>query len=308
MAMYRRGNRRRRYVLLLLVLTAITLITLDRRSDDEGPLGVVGRVAHHVVNPIVSGVDWVADPVGDWFAGVFDGGSLKDENDELRDRVDELERELDEVDSALEENRQFKDLLALPITDDIDRVYARVIAGAPGNFEQTLTLNKGSADGIVEDMPVIAARGLVGRVIEVWGNGSKVLLLTDPRSGVGVRLVPSRVTGVAQGRAGSDTLALQIGDVDIDIAEGDQAETSGLEGSTYPPNLPVGAVGAVAREPGGTGQRVRVVPFVRFADVEHVMVLKWAPGSGPVVTTTTTAPPTTTSTTSTTAPTGEASL
>ena len=305
MAMYRRGNRRRRYVLLLLVLTAITLITLDRRSDDDGPLGVVGRVAHRIVSPVASGVDWVADPVGDWFSGVFDGGSLKDENEELRKRVDELERQLDQVDSALEENRQFKDLLALPITDDIDRVYARVVAGAPGNFEQTLTLNKGSGDGIVVDMPVIAARGLVGRIIEVWENGSKVLLLTDRRSGVGVRLVPSRVTGVALGRAGSDTLALQIGDVDIDIAQGDQAETSGLEGSTYPPNLPVGEVGAVAREPGGTGQRVRVVPFVRFADVEHVMVLKWAPGSGPVVTTTTTAPPP--PTTSTTVPNGEVS-
>ena len=140
MAMYRRGNRRRRYVLLLLVLTAITLITLDRRSDDDGPLGVVGRVAHRIVSPVASGVDWVADPVGDWFSGVFDSGSLQDDNEELRERIDELERQLDQVDSALEENRQFKDLLALPITDDIDRVYARVIAGAPGNFEQTLTL------------------------------------------------------------------------------------------------------------------------------------------------------------------------
>lgn len=305
MAMYRRGNRRRRYVLLLLVLTAITLITLDRRSEDDGPLGVVGRAAHRIVSPVAAAVDWVVDPVGDWFSGVFDRGSLQDENEELRERIDELEAQLDRVDSALEENRQFKDLLALPITDDIDRVYARVIAGAPGNFEQTITLNKGSTDGIVTDMPVIAARGLVGRVTDVWENGCKVLLLTDPRSGVGVRLVPSRATGVALGRAGSDTLALQIGDTDIDIAQGDQAETSGLEGSSYPPNLPVGEVGAVAREPGGTGQRVRIVPFVRFADVEHVMVLKWAPGSGPVVTTTTTAAPTTT--TSTTAPDGEVS-
>jgi rod shape-determining protein MreC len=284
------------------VLTAVTLVTLDRRAEDEGPLGVVGRAAHRVVSPIGAAVDWVADPVGDWFSGVFNAGSLEDENVDLREQIDELEAEIRAGDSAIEELEQLKQLLDLPITDDVERVVARVIAGPPGNFEQTITLDKGSDDGIVEDMPVLAAAGLVGRVIDVWDNGSKVLLLTDPRSGVGVRLVPSRATGVAQGRAGSDTLALEIGDANVDVAENDQAETSGLEGSTYPPNIPVGAVDAVAREPGGTGQRVRLAPYVDLGTLEFVMVLRWAPGEGPVVTTTTTAPSTSTSTTTTTVP------
>ncbi|MCZ7534560.1 MAG: hypothetical protein M5T61_00555 [Acidimicrobiia bacterium] len=59
-------------------------------------------------------------------------------------------------------------------------------------------------------MPVVAAEGLVGRVIEVWSSGAKVLLLTDSRSGVSVRMVRPRLTGQAHGRAGRSTLVLDL--------------------------------------------------------------------------------------------------
>jgi rod shape-determining protein MreC len=293
-------------VLLLVVLTSVTLITLDRRSDDDGPLGAVGRGAHTVVGPVGEAVGSVADPVGDWISGVTSARSLRRENDELRERVEELEGELRAGQSALEENQQLKELLQLPLTSELATIAARVVASSPGNFERTITLDKGSDAGIVPDMPVIGAAGLVGRVLEVWSNGSKVLLLTDERSGVGVRVVPERVTGVAEGRAGSDSLRLDITDARARLATGDAIETSGLEGSAFPPNLPVGEIESVAVEAGGTGQRVRVRPYVDFERLEFVLVLKWVPGQGPVVTSTTTSTTTTSTvpgaTTSTTGP------
>jgi rod shape-determining protein MreC len=100
MAVYRRTSRRR-YVLLLVVLTSVTLITLDRRNGDAGALGSVGRAAHTLVSPVERGVDAVARPVGDWFDGVFSAGSLEDENQRLRNERDELRSRLRDEKSAV---------------------------------------------------------------------------------------------------------------------------------------------------------------------------------------------------------------
>ena len=82
-----RSANRRRFVLVLVVLTSLTLITLDSRSGRTGPLGAVGRVAHTIVSPIERATSAVARPIGDWWSGVIDSGSLKRENRSLRGEV-----------------------------------------------------------------------------------------------------------------------------------------------------------------------------------------------------------------------------
>src|SRR5262245_8759613 len=84
MAGARRASRRR-YVLLVIVPTCLTLITLDTRSGRTGPLGSVGRVAHRVMSPIEGAVNDVTGPVGDWWSGLVDSGHLKKENRRLEE-------------------------------------------------------------------------------------------------------------------------------------------------------------------------------------------------------------------------------
>ncbi len=327
MVVYRRGGRRR-YVLVLLVLTAITLVTLDSRSGDSGPLGVIGRAAHEVVTPVAKGVDFVTEPVGDWFEGVTSSGSLKRENDRLRTELAEAESKVRRGDAALQENRRYKELLDLEIPEDAETVTANVILGPAGNYESTIVIDKGSGAGIAEGMPVVAAEGLVGRVVEVWSSGAKVLLLTDPRSGVSVRMVRPRLTGEAEGRAGRSTLALDLVEPaegapspgstgtststsgttisdetsasstsatvsvesttstsvattspleGFDVVVGDDAVTSGLEGSVYPPGFLVGEVISIESNPGTTLHRVILRPFVDFSRIEIVRVVRWTP-------------------------------
>ena len=72
-----RGANRRRFVLALVLLTAVTLITLDTRNGRSGPLGAVGRLAHTIVSPIQGAVSSVTRPVGDWWSGMVDSGSIK---------------------------------------------------------------------------------------------------------------------------------------------------------------------------------------------------------------------------------------
>jgi rod shape-determining protein MreC len=297
-AVYRRTSRRR-YVLLLVVLTSVTLITLDRRNNDSGVIGTVGRAAHTLVSPVERGVDAVARPVGDWFDGVFSAGSLEDDNQKLRDRVAELEGEVRAGRAAVLENTELKHATEIPVLSEVPRVVARVVNASPGNFESTVTIDRGSSSGIMVDMPVLVHDGVVGRVVQVWGDGAKVRLLTDPRFSVAVRIAQDRVSGIASGRAGSSSMVLDLDDVPSDtrIAKGDLVETSGFEGSSFPAGLQIGSVSDVAAQPGGLPPHVRVKPFVDFSRLEYVTVLKWAPGQGPVTTTTTTSTTTTSTTT-----------
>jgi rod shape-determining protein MreC len=306
MAVSRRASRRR-YVLFLLVLTAVTLITLDSRGGRTGPLGAVGRAAHSVVSPVERGVAAVARPIGDWFDGVTNAGDLKRENRELEREIAELRGKESAADHALDENEIFRKMLALPILSDVPRVAARVINRDPGNFESTLTIDKGTESGIARDMPVLAGDGLVGKVVETWRGGSKVRVLVDPDSAVGVqteqRANHDSTTGIAQGRAGSRDIVVDDFDTEKPVRVGDTIVTSGLENSVFPYGLPVGKVVKVEQLPGGLGTRVRIRPYVDFDGVAYVVVLQWVPGQGPAVASTTSTSPTT-APTATTAPTG----
>jgi rod shape-determining protein MreC len=291
MISHRRANRR--YVLVLLVLTAVTLITLDNRRDDSGASGVVGRGAHALVSPIERAVDAVASPISDWFDGIKDGRSLKAENRDLRERLGDLEDERRRAKAALEQNKTYEKLLGLPILDDVPRVTARVVNRTPSNFEWTVTLDKGEETGISPDMVVLGPDGLVGRVLDSWRGGAKVLLLVDPESNVGVRVLPGLVSGIAEGVAGSKHLRVEL-DNDVPVAIGDEVVTSGLENSSFPEGLSVGRITKVDQEPGGLGTVVEVEPWSHFAALEYVTVLRWVPGQGAVVAPTTTVPPPTT--------------
>src|SRR5262245_16326239 len=174
-----RGANRRRFVLALVVLTCVTLITLDTRSGRSGPLGAVGRAAHTLVSPVEGAISSVTRPVGDWWSGMVDSGSIKKENRDLRRRLAELEGKQNKADAAIALNRELSAMVGLRerLLEAANPVTARVIDREPGNFDSTLTIDRGTEDGIADGMPVMAPDGVVGHVIEVWSNGAKVSVL-----------------------------------------------------------------------------------------------------------------------------------
>src|SRR5260370_21274302 len=108
---YQPANRRRT-ILALIVLTAVTLITLDVRGS--GPISALRGGAHDVVNPIAGVFDTVFSPVGDWIDGVTSAASLKDENAQLRRRLDAARGQGAPARAATQENNDLKKLPHLP--------------------------------------------------------------------------------------------------------------------------------------------------------------------------------------------------
>lgn len=276
MVVYQPGNRRRT-ILVLAVLTAATLITLDVR--ESGPLSGVRSGARDVMSPVADAVDTVVSPVGDWIDGVTRATSIKDENARLERELDEARGEAARARGATEENKELKRLLDLPFYEDADAIAAQVVQGAPSNFEFTVQISKGSDDGVGADMAVVTGTGLVGRVDDsVSRDRATVVLIKAPQSGVAVKIEKSQATGVLKGRADSDTLRLEFVDPNATVTEGEIVYTSGQQNSPYPPTIPVGRVSKVTKTHGDLQQDILVEPLVDFSRLDYVKVLR--PRSG----------------------------
>jgi rod shape-determining protein MreC len=272
---YQRAQRRRT-ILALIVLTAVTLITLDVRGS--GPISAVRGGARDVVNPITDASDAVFSPVGDWIDGVTSATSLKDENVRLRRRLDSARGQQASARAATEENKELKKLLDLPFVEEADSIAAPVVDSAPSNFEFTAQLGKGESAGVGVDMPVVTGAGLVGRVLEVSRDRATVLLLQDPRSGVGVKIEKSGATGVVKGRGDSTTVRADFVDPDAAVAKGEIVYTSGQLNSPFPSAIPVGTVSKVTNTRGDLQQDILVKPLVDVSHLDYVKVLR--PSSG----------------------------
>ena len=269
-----RRTSRPRFTLGLIVLTAITLITLDYRAAGGGVTGAVRDGARTVLSPVGDGVKFVVTPLGNVVGGVLDFGRLRRENSRLRD---ELARQRSDVIEAQDAKRQLKtalDELNLDVAGDIPSVAARVIGGTASILQYTLEIDKGSGDGIAKGMPVISGGALVGRIARVTSSKATIRLLSDPGLSVGVRLSRTGAVGVATG-AGGD---LDIGLVEptTEVKAGDEIVTSGLQQSQYPPGIPVGRVRESKKDDSGLAQSVRARTLVNLRRLSFVRVLQWS--------------------------------
>ena len=267
----RRG--RSRPVLLLLVLLAITLLTLDARG--WGPIRTARRDAGDLLSPVTRAASRMFQPVENAWNGAFHYGKLKAENDKLRQQVDNLKGKQAQAEAVQARMGQLLALLNLPWVGDIPTIAAEVVALAPSNFDQTIQINKGSADGVLVGYPVVDGAGLVGRVSAVGRHRAVVRLITDPESFVGVELPLVPEYGVADGHGRGESLTLDLIAVDAKVDKGTIVATSGVPQSLFPPHIPVGTVTEAYRVSGDLQLTVKVAPIADLESLSTVRVLKW---------------------------------
>jgi rod shape-determining protein MreC len=273
-AVYRRSTRHR-FLLLLLVLTSVTIITIDVRGGGSGVLESVRSTARDAFAPVQTAADKVFSPVGDFFGGITRYGHLKAENARLRR---DLAAARGASSTAGDANRERQDLLKqahLSFANDIATVPARVVATSPSNFELTVQIDRGTGAGLAKGMPVVTGAGLVGRLVEVSQERATVLLMTDPSFNVGIRFSGSGDVGVARGQGTRQPLPVDLIDVGVKVAPQEVVVTSGLQGSVFPPGIPAGTVRTAHTPPGALQQNITIDPVADLRRLEFVKVLVW---------------------------------
>ncbi|WP_165403875.1 rod shape-determining protein MreC [Egicoccus halophilus] len=263
-------------LLVALVLLSLVLVTIDFRSEGDGPLDRLRGGITTVFRPVQDGLLTVVRPIGDAFGGVRDVFRTRAENQRLRDEVAALRGRQRSVIDIQRENAELRELLDLRDDTGVDAVAARVVALGPTGFEWTVVIDVGSADGLRRDMPVVNGDGLVGRVIQVEPNAARVLLAIDPNFGAPARHAANGETGTVVGRGG-DPMLFQPFDPEAEIEVGDEIVTSAYQSGAFPGGIPIGSVATVGDVSAGLVLDVQVQPFVDFTRIHHVLVVTSEP-------------------------------
>ncbi|MBK8026565.1 MAG: rod shape-determining protein MreC [Chloroflexi bacterium] len=150
-------------------------------------------------------------------------------------------------------------------------VTADVIGNDQTAILRTIIINRGTRDGITVGMPVITGQGLVGKIISVSANASRVLLINDPTSFISARLQATRDEGSVVGLT-AGTLQMEFIPLDSQVTDGELVITSGL-GGNFPPDLVVGQVTNVRLAASGLYQVAQVRSLVSLDTLEFVLVI-----------------------------------
>lgn len=275
--MYQR--RKARVLLVVLILIALVLITVDFRSGGDGGDGPLDRLrggVTAVVRPIQDGIATLVRPIGDAVGGVTDIFSVRSENERLQARLAVLEERTRSAQDLERENEELRQLLGIRERAELVTVGARTVAFGASDFEWVITIDAGSEDGIERGMPVINGDGLVGRIVQVTPNASRVLLTIDPTFQVAVRTSSSGETGTVAGRGG-EPLVFSVLDPEADLEIGDELVTSSYDSGQYPEGIPIGIVAEVGEATTSLVREVTVRPFVDFTRLHQVLVVIDAP-------------------------------
>jgi rod shape-determining protein MreC len=218
----------------------------------------------------------VIDGVRGLWSGYVALRQVQAENEALKQELQHLQVRLQQERAEAQRSDNLRQLLELHQRADLETTAAEVIAGPASPDFKTVTIDKGSSEGLLTDMAVISPAGVVGRVILPSRRAAKVQLLIDRNAAAGALIERTRVQGVVVG-VGDGTLRLQYVPGTADVKTGDLVVTSGIDG-IYPKGFVIGTIDHAER---GVGEyhEIGVRPAVDFARLEEVLIVKTPPAS-----------------------------
>ena len=197
-------------------------------------------------------------------------GSIREENKELKKLVEKYLKELNEYREGYRTYLFLQEQLKYKEKQEFEPVAARVIGKDPSFWLQTIVIDRGKKDDVVEGMVVLTPQGVVGQIVHASDHYSKVLLANAPSSAIDALVQKNRVRGIVKG-AGEKGYTLQYVLRNADVAVGDFIVTAGI-GGIFSSGVPLGQVSAVRNQERGMFKEIEVQPSVDFQKLETVLI------------------------------------
>lgn len=256
---------------VLCCLISLLLLTFYIREGESGPIHSVRSVVNTVTTPVRMVGSVVAAPfhaIGNVVSNVT---APQETLSELREQNEQLTAEVAKLTEAEKTAERLEGLLGLQSTYSLESTAARIVGGSSDAWSQTVTIDKGTIDGLEVGMAVCNSGGAIGQIVEVSASSSTVRLLTDENSGISAMVQRSRAQGILQGQP-DGSLLLNYVTADSDVSVGDIVITSGL-GGVFPKGLPLGTVTSVNRASNATYYTVTVRAQSLAENNEEVLVI-----------------------------------
>jgi rod shape-determining protein MreC len=267
---------RRTLTVIVLVVLSLSLISLDLNGRTHSLTSGVKSVANDVYAPLRQGVLDIINPIGDFFAGAFNYGSVQAQNEQLQKTIGDLRAAQAERGFEQSQLRQLMALENLPFLQSLPTVTAQTIDEYSSNFTATITLDKGRADGVDVGYPVVGAGGLVGQVIQSFHHSSVVRLVTDGQSKVGVTF-GNQLTGIVDGQGPSSSMTADLVPPHTVLHKGEVMFTSSLDAAAFPAGIPVASVRSFHTPAGASQESIEVDPKADLGQLAYVDVVQWVP-------------------------------
>ena len=257
-----------RVLLLITVLLVVGLLLLA--SMLGGRFGTLHQLTLDFIGPMQSVVTRTVAGVGavkdDYIALL----NVRAENKRLQALVDKYLKELGEYREGYSTNLYLEELLEFKEKLSFQPLAARVIGKEPTYWYQTIVVDRGRKDDVLEGMIVLAPSGVVGQVIHTGEHYSKILLANAPSSAVDAMIQKNRIRGILKG-AGERGYVLHYVLKNVDVEEGDYIVTAGI-GGVFPAGIPLGRVSKIHKKQRGMFQEIEVQPHVDFQKLEFVFI------------------------------------
>lgn len=203
---------------------------------------------------------------------LVDTNKLQIENKVLKEQLLEKNADLLLLDQLKVENQRLRLLLNSPLRADEYKKIAEILTAETDIYRQQVVINQGKSNGAYVGQPVIDEKGVIGQIISVGEQSSRVLLLTDVTHSIPVQVLRNDVRVIASGVGRSDELILDNVPRSVDIVKGDLLVTSGL-GGRFPEGYPVGVVDKVSRDGSNYFASISVKPLASLERLRYVLLL-----------------------------------
>jgi rod shape-determining protein MreC len=263
---------RQRTGYLFLAISVGHVILISAQVQSKSGVRVLEAVTFGAFARVQQGASGVIDVFRGGWGNYVDLRGVRGENETLRKQVADLEVRLQEQRALAARASKLQELLTLKSSVSAPTLAAEIIAGNPNPGMLTVTIDRGSADGVQENMAVIAPTGIVGRVVgPPAAHASRVQLIVDRAAAAGALCERTRAGGIVMGQEGDPPLRMDLVSNLADVKVGDVIVSSGVDG-IYPKGF---AIGKVESSQAGSGlyRQITVRPAVDFSSIEEVLVV-----------------------------------
>jgi len=265
-------------------ITIILIVLIGVTSSERMTITKTEKIIGNLLTPVGKKVNSAGKNIYDFFDNFKNIGNLREENEKLKKQIISLENENRQFSNIIAKTDYLKNESKLLDMTNFNLIEAQIVGQEPGNWFERFTIDKGIKDNIKKGDTVIQAieidqntiiEGIVGRVIDVGDNWTKIVTLVDEVSKISFKVVRTQEGGIISGSIDgkmSGKIPGYLFDNKADIIKGDKLFTSGL-GGAYMKDIYIGEVEDVISGDEDLTKRIYVKPAINFKKLYKVYII-----------------------------------
>lgn len=271
-----RTNIPTKFILITLMIVAVVFLFVSYATGFSG--GALKITADYLFVPMQRGIDRLGSAISISNEDSKSRQELVDENKELKAEIDQLRQQLTNVEMQRQELIHLQELFNLDNEYyNYETTAAHVIAKGSSNWFSTFTIDKGTADGLMVDMNVIAGGGLVGIITDVGSHYAIVRSIIDDDSSVSAMVLSTGDNCIVSGSLENMTedhriLISNLEDETDSIGQGEAVVTSNIS-NKFVPGVLIGYIDELSMDDNDLTKSGKLIPIADFKHLQEVLVI-----------------------------------